>query len=346
VLLVIIGATVGVIVAVSGGSAAGASVRAEPVNSASDPFAPPVGTDQSVPPVQTNAPTTVEGGHVGLYGGTLNTRTCDKNQLVVYLAQNPAKGAAWASVLGISPSQIPSYVAGLTPVLLRSDTLVINHGYVSGQATSIRAVLEAGTAVLVDDKGIPVTKCYCGNPLTQPAYYTPGFSPRYYGPTWSGFTGNSVTIIQVNTTVINIFTLVDPRTGQGFMRKAGTDGSQPGDDTPLGTPPTTPTTAPAPPPPTQAPVPQGPTAEQQAVSKLKNAAAQCSPFPDPIKQASSQDISTPPGPNPSTFVLQVVDHTTDGDTQVFTWNVDRATLHFTPTNDLAQVASNHCPQLN
>jgi hypothetical protein len=348
VLLLVIGGTVGLVVGLSGGSSAGASLRAEPLNSASDPFAPPVGADQRVPPVQPAGATTVDGSHVGLYGGTLDTRTCDRNQLVLYLEQNPSKAAAWASVLGITTTDIPSYVNGLTPVLLRSDTLVTNHGYANGRATTIRSVLEAGTAVLVDDKGEPVTKCYCGNPLTPPTYYTPGYTPTYYGPRWSGFTGTSITIIQKTTIIIDTFTLVDPSSGKPFNRRRGTDGSQPGDDTPVGA--TTPNTTPATTPPTQAPAPPpssaaGPTAEQRAISKLQNAASQCAPFPPPIKQAASQDFATPPGPDSNTFVLQVTDHTTDGDTQVFTWNVDRTTLQFTPTDDLAQAASNHCPQL-
>jgi hypothetical protein len=45
-------------------------------------------------------------------------------------------------------------------VLLRSDTVVTNHGFANGCSTTIPAVLQAGTAVLVDDKGVPVTKCY------------------------------------------------------------------------------------------------------------------------------------------------------------------------------------------
>jgi hypothetical protein len=48
-----------------------------------------------------------------------------------------------------------------------------------------------------------------------------------------------------------------------------------------------------------------------------------------------------------TFGLTVITHNMDGSPlQTFTWNVDRATLKFTPTNDLAQVASNHCALLN
>jgi len=330
------------VLALSGDDSAGASVQTEPISTANDPFAPSVGTDQSIPPVQTNGPTTVAGGHVGLYGGTLNLTTCDRNQLVVYLQQNPTKASAWASVIGITPEQIPAYVAGLTPVLLRSDTLVTNHGFVNGRATSIPAVLQAGTAVLVDDKGVPVTKCYCGNPLTPPTYYSPNSPPTYYGPRWPGFSGTSITIIQTNTTIIDTFTLVDPNTGESFTRPRGTDGTS---DTPTN-PPATTTTLPAAPPTTPATAAPGPTAEQRASDKVSQASQQCYPFPAPIEDSTSSDVSFHPSSSPNSFVIQVVTHTTSGGTQTFTWDVDRSTLHFTPTNDLAQVASNHCPGLN
>jgi hypothetical protein len=31
----------------------------------------------------------------GLYGGTLNNASCDRNQMIAFLRQNPAKAAAW-----------------------------------------------------------------------------------------------------------------------------------------------------------------------------------------------------------------------------------------------------------
>ena len=249
---------------------------------------------------------TFDGDHVGLYGGTLNTTTCDKGQLILFLTQNPDKGAAWAGVLGIPATQIPAYVTGLTSVLLRSDTLVTNHGYANGLATVIPAVLQAGTAVLVDDKGFPVTKCYCGNPLTPPTYYSPGYEPSYYGPTWQGFSGTSITIIQNSTTIINTYTLVDPRTKQPFERPRGSDGTL---DTPTNPTPTTapttqppvttlptvtvPQTQPPPtqPPPTQPPPtqPPGPTPEQRAVDKLIAGSEQCYPFPAPIQQGYGRE---------------------------------------------------------
>lgn len=233
----------------------GTPIRLEPVASATDPFAPPgqVGKGQTVTPVTTNAVTTVEGGRVGLYGGTMNKAQCDKNQLTKFLQENPDKGAAWAGVIGIDPREIPTYVAGLTPVLLRSDTAVTNHGFKNGKATTIQSVLQAGTAVLVDDKGVPVTKCYCGNPLQPPTPITPnypttttsrynesttttfynttttnyyGYPPTYEGPQWPSWNPVSITIIQYNGTVIEIFVLVDTETGQTFYRPRGTDGSQ------------------------------------------------------------------------------------------------------------------------
>ncbi|MGH3907098.1 MAG: DUF6777 domain-containing protein, partial [Pseudonocardiaceae bacterium] len=42
------------------------------------------------------------------------------------------------------------------------DTRVTNHGYRDGKATDRQAVLQAGTAVLVDEKGRPRVKCGCG----------------------------------------------------------------------------------------------------------------------------------------------------------------------------------------
>ena len=86
--------------------------------------------------------------------------------MVAFLQANPEKAAAWAGVLGISAASIPGYVAELTPVILRSDTYVTNHGFAGGRATTLTSVLQAGTAVMVDKFGTPRVKCYCGNPLT------------------------------------------------------------------------------------------------------------------------------------------------------------------------------------
>ena len=80
------------------------------------------GTDPAGAPVQSGEVRTANGELPGLYGGSRNLTTCDTALMVTYLAQNPDKGRAWASVFNITPEQIPAFVAELTPVLLRTDT--------------------------------------------------------------------------------------------------------------------------------------------------------------------------------------------------------------------------------
>jgi hypothetical protein len=126
-----------------------------------DPGPDPAG----VPPADPNQTRTVYGDTDGLFGGTRNESTCDGQGLINYLQQQPAKAAAWASVPKISVDQIPTYIQQLTPVRLRSDTRVLDHGYVNGQAYSRQAVLQALTAVMVDKYGMPRVRCVSGSPL-------------------------------------------------------------------------------------------------------------------------------------------------------------------------------------
>ncbi len=204
-------------------------VTAQPVSTkGTNPFTAAVGKDSAglKPPSgaksSSGGPTTYSASTPGLYGGTRNYKTCNASQLVSFLQQNPSKGAAWASTLGIPQNKIGDYVSKLTSVLLRTDTRVTNHGYVNGQATSLQALLEAGTAVMVDQYGRPVVKCYCGNPLTTPTLLS---SPVYTGPTWAGFSTTNITIIQQSTTIINVFKLYDPSTGMIFTRTPGANGT-------------------------------------------------------------------------------------------------------------------------
>jgi hypothetical protein len=126
-------------------------------------------------------------------------------------------------VRGIGAGDIPGYVAALTPAVLRSDTAVTNHGFDNGHATTVPAVLQAGTAVLVDEHGLPVTKCLCGNPLTAPFVVE---QASYTGSPWPLFSAASTTIVQPTTIATNAFILVEPATGVSFERPAGTQGEQ------------------------------------------------------------------------------------------------------------------------
>ena len=251
--VLLLGAAVGVAVVLVGDDEAGASeVFLEPVDTPTDnPFAPSVVSEvDGVSAEKALDPPDDAGGSfpadtVGLYGGTRDETTCDREQLVAFLEGNDAEAAAWAGVLGIQVDDIADYVDTLTPFVLRSDTAVTKHGFVDGRATTIPAVLQAGTAVLVDDGGRPVVKCGCGNPLTEP---TRTQDADFVGTPWDGFDGDRVTIIQPVTVRIDVFVAVDVSTGASFGRPAGSDGADDGpapDDptSPAGPPSTTTTTA-------------------------------------------------------------------------------------------------------
>ena len=160
---------------------------------------------------------TVAGTEPGLYGGTQNNQSCDPQKLVKFLASEPAKAAAWAGVLGITPTQISKYVAGLTPAILRADTRVSNHGFANGTATVLQSVLQAGTAVLVDNHGIPRVRCSCGNPLTEPE----PVQATYTGTPWPSFDEHHVVAI-TNGPPTDTFTLTDPTTGSTYTQPTGT----------------------------------------------------------------------------------------------------------------------------
>ena len=156
----------------------------------------------------------------GLYGGSGDARVCDPEKVVSFLGQNPQKAAAWAGVLGISVNQIAAYVGGMTPVLLTSDTLVTNHGYRDGRATALQSVLQAGTAVMVDNTGLPRVKCNCGNPLSPPETIT---AIHTRGTPWPGYTPTRVTVVQPGPMTTSI-SVINIRTGAIYQESVGSGG--------------------------------------------------------------------------------------------------------------------------
>jgi len=167
------------------------------------------------------------GDEPGLYGGTQDQSTCDRQQLIDFLTDpaNAAKAEAWADVQAITVASIPDFIESLTPVRLRFDTRVTNHGFRDGRATSLQSVLEAGTAVLVDSRGIPRVRCACGNPLLEPQ--ATSSAPTFTGTPWSGFSAASITRVTVvtNVDVFVVTNIVDDRsTDVVFTRPSGTDG--------------------------------------------------------------------------------------------------------------------------
>ncbi len=171
-------------------------------------------------PLDLAASTPVAGSSPGLFGGTRDQQACDPDQLVAFLASDLPKAQAWAAVHGIDPADIGGFVAGLTPLVLTRDVQVTNHGFVDGQAYQIPAVLQAGTAVLVDDRGVPVVKCGCGNPLLPAAQIAPEVDVRVVGRAWPGWHPDRVVIIGVDTRVER-FVTIDLDGGDPFLREVG-----------------------------------------------------------------------------------------------------------------------------
>lgn len=205
----------------------------EPLAPAPNPELALAVTEATVPPAQSVAVTAQRGDTPGLYGGTQDNASCDSDQLVAFLGANPDKAKAWVAALNADPNlnwdggtlttaDIPAYVASLTPLVLREDTRVTNHGFKNGQPTVIRqSVLQKGSAVLIDKYGSPRVKCFCGNPLIAPK--ASKSAPKYTGAVWPDFDPAKVSVVNNSTTVINNFVVVDINTGNQFTRASGSN---------------------------------------------------------------------------------------------------------------------------
>jgi hypothetical protein len=187
--------------------AAASDSTLEPTNSANaNAFMPAGGPDASVSPPPGSSGGSVTGSTPGLFGGTQDNGSCDQDQMSQFLQSHPEKAAAWSEAEGIEQSDIPAYVHELTPVLLRADASITNHGYRDGRLTAYSAVLEAGTAVLVDGYGTPRVKCYCGNPLSAPPQHRP---THFVGQPWRHFAPVTVIVIRPASVVVENLTVIN-----------------------------------------------------------------------------------------------------------------------------------------
>ncbi|MFF9504698.1 DUF6777 domain-containing protein [Streptomyces sp. NPDC014656] len=236
---------------------------------------PRTGTAESATPQ-------VSGSTPGLYGGTRRTASCDVERQVRFLGAEPAKNAAFAGVLGLDADAVPGYLRSLTPLQLRVDTRVTNHGYKDGSATTYQAVLQAGTAVLVDGRGVPRVRCACGNPLTDPVAQR---QPRTTGTPWQGYNASQVVVVAPSVTVVNVFVVYDPEDDAWFARKHGDTGRH---DKPT----------PPPPRPTPTTTSPSPSTSSTSPSATTTSPAPCvTPSPCPSTLSPTQ---TTPTPSPST----------------------------------------------
>ncbi|KAA1428389.1 DUF6777 domain-containing protein [Nocardioides antri] len=160
------------------------------------------------------------GTEPGLYGGTMDEQACDPFALADFLESEPAKAAAFAGVLELDPAEIRPYIENLTPVLLTADTWVTNHGFENGEATPFQSVMQAGTAVLIDEHGVPRVRCFCGNPLLEPETADHTLQATE-GEEWDGYEPDGVRLVQGGDTALETVTLIDAESGEQFDRGLG-----------------------------------------------------------------------------------------------------------------------------
>lgn len=170
-----------------------------------------------------------QGDTPGLYGGSKQPTVCDVERLEQFLAEpaNGHKSQAWARALGITREEIPDYLERLTPVLLRHDTLVKNHDYKKGKAAPYDSLLQAGIAILVDQRGLPAVKCSCGNPLRPFQGDTSRISVTFGdgNKKWRGYERSSVVAVRPASRKLDRIALVDVHTpARGISRPVGTTG--------------------------------------------------------------------------------------------------------------------------
>ncbi|MEU7025669.1 DUF6777 domain-containing protein [Streptomyces sp. NPDC046275] len=161
------------------------------------------------------------GSTPGLYGGTRRVASCNVEQQVSYLTADPAKARAFAEAAGIPEGNLADWLRGLTPVLLRADTRVTGHGFRNGRAEPHQAVLQAGTAVLVDRYGTPRVRCACGNPLRSPAAVE---GAVHTGEAWPGYRPERVVVITPTSATVGSLLIASATDNTWLERRTGTDG--------------------------------------------------------------------------------------------------------------------------
>ncbi|MFI1719264.1 DUF6777 domain-containing protein [Streptomyces litmocidini] len=164
----------------------------------------------------------VTGSTPGLYGGTRAIGSCDVERQVALLTADRAKAHAFAEAAGIPETGVADWLRGLTPVALRADTRVTDHGYREGRAHAFQAVLQTGTAVLVDRYGAPRVRCACGNPLRSPA----AASGVHRGDPWDAFDPDRVITVRPTSSVVTSLVIVNTTDRTWIERRTGSDGDQ------------------------------------------------------------------------------------------------------------------------
>jgi hypothetical protein len=197
-----------------------------------DPFTRSTATATATPPRVTRTPDTAPvtpgegprsypGSTPGLYGGARQRGSCDVERQIGEFTADPGKARAFAEAAGVPHDSVPAFLRGLTSVVLRADTRVTNHGYRDGRAAGYQSVLQAGTPVLVDGRGVPRVRCACGNPLTPPREQRG--TPAHRGTPWTGYRPAEAIVVTPAPQVVTHLTIIDVADNTWIERPTGHD---------------------------------------------------------------------------------------------------------------------------
>jgi hypothetical protein len=165
-----------------------------------------------------------------LYGGSGSQQACDATTGVNALLDHEDAAQAWVDALNsdsdlswsggskLATEDIATYVGELTSVILLSDTRVTDHALSDGRARSFQAVLQRGSAVMVDKLGLPRVRCASFGPLAGP---TPAGSPKYRGAKWDGFDPTKLVVVTAGGREAETFRILDIHTHKQVEIVAG-----------------------------------------------------------------------------------------------------------------------------
>jgi hypothetical protein len=191
---------------------------------------PPVAAGSATGGSSTQGLRSVAGTTAGLYAGSGSQQACDATTGANALLDHADKAQAWVDALNgdadltwsggskLAVEDVSTYVGELTSVILQSDTRVTDHGFSGGRAKAFQAVLERGTAVMIDTLGEPRVRCASFSPLTAPA---PASSPTYRGTPWDGFDKTKLVVVTAGGREADTFRVVDIHTHKQIEIVAG-----------------------------------------------------------------------------------------------------------------------------
>lgn len=129
-------------------------------------------------------------------------RVCATDRLASDLAGDATVDRLWVQTMqlgGAIPSgatDATSVIPAFTPVLLGQDTIVSEFEKIDGKAEPHQAILQAGSAVLIDANGRPRVRCANGDPLSATPLGLQRQGATITGTRWPEFSTERVLTIR------------------------------------------------------------------------------------------------------------------------------------------------------